>query len=184
MTPCSKRVVEAVAVVVGVRVERDRAGPAAVAGLTFSGPTVGEAFAVVKRLDSFVVSTRRRKRLAVGLSLLTTMYFSSDFGTTTVIFFLVERPGLDEQGLAPSRLNSTVFLALPERKFLPWIVSVSPTVTFFGVTLVMTGVLVGRARAGGHDERAERCRDDGAAQQAGAGSSLHRSRVSTTEARS
>ena len=70
------------------------------------------------------------------------MYFSSDFGITTVIFFFVERPALTNRALPLSRLNSTVFLALPLRKFLPWIVSVSPTVTFFGVTLVMTGVLV------------------------------------------
>src|SRR4051812_1478291 len=69
------------------------------------------------------------------------MYFSSDFGTATMIFFLVESPPLTNRALPPERLNSTVVLPLPERKFLPWMVSVSPTLTLFGVTLVIFGVL-------------------------------------------
>src|SRR3954451_4916183 len=43
----------------------------------------------------------------------------------------------------PYRLNTTVFLFLPGRKPLPLIVSRSPTPTFIGVTLVMTGYLGG-----------------------------------------
>src|SRR3954447_15746901 len=41
----------------------------------------------------------------------------------------------------PKRLNTTVFLFLPDRKPLPLIVSRSPTPTCIGVTRVMTGYL-------------------------------------------
>ena len=95
----------------------------------------------------------------------------------TVSFLVVLTSALTNRALPLSRRNSTLFLALPRRKFLPVMVSFVPTSAVLGVTLVITGVLALRVRHGGHEERAERGRDDGAAQlEAGAGSKYHRPR--------
>src|SRR5439155_23711276 len=52
---------------------------------------------------------------------------------------LVASSALTKIARWPKRLNTTVFLFLPERKPLPLIVSRSPTPTCIGVTFVMTG---------------------------------------------
>ena len=59
---------------------------------------------------------------------------------TDSIFF-VPICALTNTARAPSRLNTTVFRLRPAMKFLPRIVSVSPTATSIGETLVTTGAL-------------------------------------------
>ena len=73
-----------------------------------------------------------RKRVGCGLPALSAKNSCSEAGTLSAIIFLVPTSALANTARAPSRLNTTVFLKRPRMKFLPRIVSVSPTATSSG----------------------------------------------------
>ena len=82
-----------------------------------------------------------RNRVGTGVPALRPKNSCSDAGTLSVISFFVAMSALANTARAPSRLNTTVFLLRPRLKCLPRMVSVSPTATSIGDTLVTTGAL-------------------------------------------
>ena len=105
------------------------------------GPISGAMPPLVKERPRRVVSTRRRKRVAVGWPLMTTIDSSSFVGILTFSSRLVPMPALTNTAAPRSRLNSTVFLRRPGRKFLPRTVSVPPTESCLGLMDRMVGGL-------------------------------------------
>ena len=100
---------------------------------------MGDLAALVNFFANLFASTRTRKRVKVRLPFVLTMKGSSLAGTVTPILVVVASGALTKTARPPSRLKTTVFLFLPLRKFLPVIVITSPTPSFFGETLVITG---------------------------------------------
>src|SRR5436190_3633889 len=108
----------------------------------FSAPTIGELERDVKRLPNVLERTRTRRRVRVGVPFLTNSSFSRRLGSVTLSILVVPFSALTNMTRAPLRLNATVFLFRPRRKWWPRIVSVWPTNTFLGVMLLTTGARV------------------------------------------
>ena len=100
-----------------------------------SAVIIGDLASVVNFLPKRCEKTRRRYCVATFSS----MNGRRVSGTMTRICRAVASVFFTKMARAPSRLNTTVFLFLPRLKFLPRIVSVSPTLALSGVTAVTTG---------------------------------------------
>ena len=68
-------------------------------------------------------------------------YCSRLAGTLTLMMVRVDRPDLTKTAREPSRLKTTLLRRFPARKFVPRIVSVSPTPSVIGATDVIVGSL-------------------------------------------
>src|SRR3954452_12987655 len=109
-------------------------GAGASAVLDGFGAIVGESRLLVKFLPKREDRIRRWNFAAPAPS-----WLCRRDGTLTYIRRSVETSALTKITARPSRLKPTLLRPLPLRKYLPVILSVSPTVAFIGEIAVMTG---------------------------------------------
>ena len=103
------------------------------------GFTTGERLTLVKLRPKRLARMRTRKRVATGAPAWMAKNSESEAGTSRRSSFAVPTGAFTKTARAPSRLNTTVFLFLPRRKFFPRISIVSPMATSMGRTEVTTG---------------------------------------------